>query len=323
MPTNSDPGLILNKITIPQGITPINKASQYPTHYSDWAFGGLRSVNISIAVTSVTERDAIPVAQRYVGLTVIDTGPVVKTYYRLVAGIENSNWVAYNTQSDDFIGTTKNEIPDLRRIEGMLVYIIDEDSYYRLESGITNLNWVEFSSGGGGVGLKEEPFTVSSWVDTPTIDPTMLTATITHSLDTTNIDVEWYETGREGTVTVPWKVDPLDTKNKIIGCIPLGMGNAFPGLVRITSSVSTGGGGMGSPDFVLTFEPASWTEFVPSTDDLFIDVNHGLDTPTPATEIYNDPGNEQLLDIEIRNNLTVRLIVNRVDVFAGYVHVRG
>ena len=319
MPTNSDPALILNKITIPQGITTFNKASTFPTHYSDWGFGGLRTVNVSIAVTSVTDRDAIPAAQRYVGLTVVDTVSVTKTYYRLEGGTENSNWVSYNTQTEPFIGTTKNDIPDLRRIEGMLVYIIDEDAYYRLEDGITNTDWTEFSSGaGGGAGLRKIVVTTSSWVGTPAGDPTMLTATLTHSLDTIDIDAVWYQTGTDGSVFVPWEVDLTDPKNKIVGCIPLG--SAFAGFVLITSSVTD----VVVPidGFTLAFDITAW-ETPMGSDTSFLNVVHGLNTMTPATEVYDNNGDEQLLCVTRPGDERIRLTVYTADVFSGYVHVRG
>ena len=87
-----NPDNIRSKIQIPAGITPINDNSSFPSHYSDFGFGGLRTVD------NITQRDAIPA---------------------------------------------------LRRVDGMLVYVVSDTKYYRLSGGITNTDWVLFESGSG------------------------------------------------------------------------------------------------------------------------------------------------------------------------------
>ena len=257
------PSDILNRIPLPAGITPLNDNSNFPSHYSDFGFGGLRTVD------NLTERDAIAT---------------------------------------------------VRRVEGMIVYVVDDDAYFRLSKGITNADWVEFTTGGGtGAGLTVIPFASADWVDTPTVDPTMLTITLSHNLNTIDLDVEWYDNTSNGAVFVPWRVDPADPTNKIIGCIPLN--RSFSGLVRITSSVASGGGG--TADVVRPFETTDWAENVPVTDYLFFEVTHGLTTNRPAIETYDTSSNEQLLETKIESNERIRLIVHRDDVFAGYVHIRG
>jgi hypothetical protein len=40
----------------------------------------------------------------------------------------------------------RNEIPEARRQQGMLVYVIETEKHYYLLSGIGNQDWVEFSA---------------------------------------------------------------------------------------------------------------------------------------------------------------------------------
>jgi hypothetical protein len=47
---------------------------------------------------------------------------------------------------------TRNNIPTLRRKEGMLVYVVETDSLYQLMGGITNSNWSQYKLGGSGAG---------------------------------------------------------------------------------------------------------------------------------------------------------------------------
>ena len=52
----------------------------------------------------------------------------------------------YMQVADD---AARNAISDIRRAEGMAVYVNDTDKLYILTNGITNQDWVEFSGGGG------------------------------------------------------------------------------------------------------------------------------------------------------------------------------
>ena len=80
-------------------------------------------------------------------------------------------------------------------------------------------------------------FEVQFFVDTAdgtrigwVVDGNDLTLLITHSLNTANIIVEFYEDGLNGTVDVPWTTQGV---NEITACIP--GGSAFNGVVRILS----------------------------------------------------------------------------------------
>ena len=44
----------------------------------------------------------------------------------------------------------RDNIPSLRRKEGMMVYVVSDETLYQLKSGIDNTNWSDFVTGGAG-----------------------------------------------------------------------------------------------------------------------------------------------------------------------------
>ncbi len=58
----------------------------------------------------------------------------------------------YQVRSDI---TDRNLIPELNRIEGMLVYVQSDAKYYTLSGGITNSDWIEVTLGGGSTTTRE------------------------------------------------------------------------------------------------------------------------------------------------------------------------
>ena len=96
--SNLTPSSIVAKTPLVSGITPVNNASLYPTHYADFGYGGLRSV------TSIAARDAIPTDRRDTGMMayVISSDE----YYKLEGGIDNSNWALLAFQGDT-VGLTE------------------------------------------------------------------------------------------------------------------------------------------------------------------------------------------------------------------------
>ena len=67
-----------------------------------------------------------------------DTYPVTNPTYGL-GGLRTVNNI-----------TTRNEIPAERREEGMIVYVIGDQTYYQLKGGTTDAYWTEFTGGGTG-----------------------------------------------------------------------------------------------------------------------------------------------------------------------------
>lgn len=65
-------------------IVPFTNSDNYPTHLAIYGKGGWRTVN------SIAERDAIPIERREEGMVVHVIG---QGDYKLVGGINNSNWV--------------------------------------------------------------------------------------------------------------------------------------------------------------------------------------------------------------------------------------
>ena len=91
-----NPDNIRSKIQIPAGITPINNNSSFPSHYSDFGFGGLRTVD------SVSERNAIPALRRVNGMLVFVTNS--DTYFRLSGGITNADWIEFQVKAAGTVG---------------------------------------------------------------------------------------------------------------------------------------------------------------------------------------------------------------------------
>lgn len=58
----------------------------------------------------------------------------------------------------------RDAISNIRRAEGMAVYVNDTDKLYILKDGVTNNDWVEFSSGGGGGAVNSVSNTFGSFL---------------------------------------------------------------------------------------------------------------------------------------------------------------
>ena len=68
------PSDLSNRVNIPGGISQVNDNSLYPTHYSDFGLGGLRTA------ANLTERGKIPVERQDVGMLVyVET---LETYFK-------------------------------------------------------------------------------------------------------------------------------------------------------------------------------------------------------------------------------------------------
>ena len=259
------PSDILNKVLNPAGITPLNDNSTFPSHYSDFGFGGLRTV------ATTTERNAIPLP---------------------------------------------------RQVLGMLAYVESDGNYWKLIKiavTLTDDDW-EVLETGGGAGLTVVSFNkdVAPVVDASWVKETDDTETVelTHNLNLRILNVKFYETGVNGSVFVPWEIV---SDNAIKGCVP--PNSAFEGFVQITSAVASGPSPP-SNDYFEEFETGDWTTIVGNNFST-LDVTHGLTTSKPGTEIYDNDGNEQLLDVRVESNERIRLMVNNSDIFSGYVHIRG
>ena len=76
---------IVGGVSVTGFVSPTDVTDTYATHKAEYGAGGHRTV------TSITDRDNIPVARREEGMTVwvVDTA----TEYRLVGGILNTDWV--------------------------------------------------------------------------------------------------------------------------------------------------------------------------------------------------------------------------------------
>ena len=99
--SNLKPSDILVKTRLVAGITPLNDNSNFPSHYADFGYGGLRSV------TTITTRDAIPAARRDNGMLAYVISE--DKYYKLLNGITNSDWVELAISSSSTVGLTEIE----------------------------------------------------------------------------------------------------------------------------------------------------------------------------------------------------------------------
>ena len=271
------PSDLTSKIDIPAGISPINDVSEFPTHYSDFGFGGMRTVS------TTAERD---------------------------------------------------NIPSLRRVDGMIVYVENDETYYRLDGGITNTDWVEFSSGSAGnqVGLTEIDFAVADWTETNA--PTGgIVVDIKHDLGERNITVDWFETNNDGNAFVPWET--IDANN-IRGCIPKGSfdssatpvdtGNAFGGMVRITAFVQPANtsnieGARFTFNSMTSGTGASWEETGTDTGIFELEINHGLSTNAIEYDYYIDEEVPNLIRATTISTTQLTIQVPEASVFAGSVFI--
>lgn len=109
-------------VTVTGYIAPSDTADLYATHKEEFGQGGYR------AVTNVTERNLIGMSRRKLGMIVyvID----VDKEYKLLGGLENTNWVytpvtAYEIALvNGFVGTKAQWLASLRGLDGKSAYEI-------------------------------------------------------------------------------------------------------------------------------------------------------------------------------------------------------
>ena len=272
--SNLKPSEILVKTQLVAGITPLNDNSNFPTHYADFGYGGLRSV------------------------------------------VDLNN---------------RNLIPNARRDQGMLVFVISEDKYYRLENGITNADWVELRiKNANDIGLSVETFVIADWTETNAPNNAIV-VDINHGLNEQNITVDWYEDGIDGNVFVPWETLNI---NSIRGCIPKGTfdtmtsntGNAFGGFVRITAFVqpensSNIEGHFQTFNNLTSGTDADWTETGTDTGIFELDITHGLNSNSIDYLVYLDNRCPVLICPTSITNTRITFQVPEATVFGGRVFI--
>ena len=137
-------------VTVSGYIAPSDTLDTYATHKAQFGHGGYRSV------ADIAARDAITVIRREIGMVAYVISEDKE--YRLVGGIENTNWVELIDQvGTGSGGTTEVEMnyiivgtlydvenyPLADRKIGMILYASDVDREFRLVHGIDNVNLVE------------------------------------------------------------------------------------------------------------------------------------------------------------------------------------
>ena len=117
IPSNINP-----RSEVVSSITPTADTSLYPTHYSDFGFGGLRTV------ATIVERDAISTQRRVDGMLVYVEGDT--TYYRLSGGITNTDWVEFDAGSGHVIKNFDSTLPQRANLQfiGSAVQSVTDDS---------------------------------------------------------------------------------------------------------------------------------------------------------------------------------------------------
>ena len=272
--SNLKPSEILVKTQLVAGITPLNDNSNFPTHYADFGYGGLRSV------------------------------------------VDLNN---------------RNLIPNARRDQGMLVFVISEDKYYRLENGITNADWVELRiKNANDIGLSVETFVIADWTETNAPNNAIV-VDINHGLNEQNITVDWYEDGIDGNVFVPWETLNL---NSIRGCIPKGTfdtmtsntGNAFGGFIRITTFIQPENSSNLEGHFQefnnqTSGTGADWTETGMDTGIFELDITHGLNSNSIDYLLYLDNGCPVLICPTLITLTRITFQVPEATVFGGRVFI--
>lgn len=137
-------------------ISPTDTEAIYATHLEDFGQGGYRSV------PTIVDRDLILPLRRKEGMKVY----VIEneTEYRLVGGIENTNWIEIIYSGSGGSGNPGDPgssgecnyriietlaeleaIPMEDREKGLSIYIKETDQEYRLMKGIENINWTLIS----------------------------------------------------------------------------------------------------------------------------------------------------------------------------------
>lgn len=142
-------------VTVSGYIAPSDTADVYATHKAQFGYGGYRSA------LDLTARDAITTLRREEGMIVYVISE--KKEYRLVGGIDNTNWVEVIAATGSTgTGTTTDQnyyivqtLADLSKIDstkrklGLLAYVTDLDEEYRLVGGILDEDWVKSLNFGG------------------------------------------------------------------------------------------------------------------------------------------------------------------------------
>lgn len=103
--------------------------------------------NNYIIISTFGELPNIPRAERRIGLLVYIAD--IDMEYRLVDGIEDSNWVEVSLQNGYIIVQRLEDlqlIPEAKRKNGLMVYVVETKSEYRLEDGILDSNWVHVTT---------------------------------------------------------------------------------------------------------------------------------------------------------------------------------
>lgn len=128
--------------------------------------------NSMLKVSSLTERNAIPIDDRVEGmLCYVEENN--KTY-QLKKGVQNTNWKEFGSQSGILTVQTianRDAIPIDDRYIGMLCYVIDEDITYQLVKGVQNTNWKKFKATSAYVGSSEPEDKDLIWIDSKDENP--------------------------------------------------------------------------------------------------------------------------------------------------------
>ena len=301
-----NPDNIRSKIQIPAGITPINNESEYPSHYSDFGFGGLRTVDNN------TQRDAIPALRRVDGMIVFVIND--NKYFRLEGGITNTDWTEFTLKRGGHIieredGTDLPPRRNLQFIGGVTV----TDGGATTDRTVVSLD---------GTKLLERQFVVADWTATDAPAGSIV-VNLNHNLNTVNIIVEWYENTTQGAVFVPWQ--SIDNNN-IRGCIPAG--NGFVGLARIASSsvLSQDQGSLvrgfeTSFNNLISGNDASWKETGTGTGIFELDITHGLNSTVVDYLLYLDNKCPVLICPILITTTRITFQVPQATVFGGRIFV--
>ena len=145
---------INNRIVNLSGITPLNDASQFPSHYADFGFGGLRSL------ATLVDRDSIPFPRQDVGMLVYIVED--NNYWMLTSRsntLSDSNWKLLRTGGDPEAGLTvvpfNGNIKSMadptgswedRLVNGTLVQTVDLE--HNLDQTVLNVKFYETGNNG-------------------------------------------------------------------------------------------------------------------------------------------------------------------------------
>ena len=300
------PSDLTSKIDIPAGISPINDNSQYPTHYADFGFGGLRSV------TTESDRDMIPVLRRVDGMIVFVVND--NKYFRLEGGITNTNWTEFTLKRGGHVIENENgsALPQRGNLQFIGAGTVTDDILAN-DRTIVSLD---------GTKLLERQFVVADWTATDAPAGSIV-VNLNHNLNTVNIIVEWYENTTQGAVFVPWQ--SIDNNN-IRGCIPAG--NGFVGLARIASSsvLSQDQGSLvrgfeTSFNNLISGNDASWKETGTGTGIFELDITHGLNSTVVDYLLYLDNKCPVLICPILITTTRITFQVPQATVFGGRIFV--